>query len=285
MKWFFWLAALSLSSAPIAVAQTTTAVPLRAETTRAAITIDARKTIGAVNPHIFGHNVEAGDPQGIFGPEQRPSVSQTGTGLWNPQAGTPVPAVLREAKTVGVKMMRYPGGCLAHNFDWKKAVGPLATRPNFAFGIDEYIAWCRAAGAEPLMNVSDYAASPQDAADLVEYLNAPATARYPWAQKRAAWGHPRPYAVQYFEMGNESDHGNHEVLPRKKWTAAEYVAWYNQCSATMRAIDSKIKMGALMGTGTGPNDPWNETVLTGTRGRADFIIVHTYAVGVWAPDE
>lgn len=280
MKRILWLAALSLYGPSISSARAAEALPSRAK-----IDIDARKIIGEVNPHLFGHNVEAGDPQGIFGKERRPSVTQTGTGLWNPQTRAPVAALLSEAKTVGMKMMRYPGGCLAHNFDWKKAVGPIATRPDFAFGIDEYIAWCRAAGAEPLMNVSDYAATPQDAADLVEYLNAPADDKHPWAKKRAAWGHAKPYGVKYFEMGNETDHGNHDVLPKKKWTATEYVAWYNGCSRKMRAIDAKIKMGALMGTGTGPDDPWNETVLSGTRGRADFIVVHTYAVGVWAPDE
>jgi len=191
--------------------------------------------------------------------------------------------VLGLAKEIGLSMMRYPGGCLTHNFDWKKAVGPVESRPNFTFGVDEYLAWCRAAAAEPLVNVSAYVGGPKEAAELVEYLNAPADENHPWARKRARWGHPEPYGVKYFEMGNESDHGNHQVKPFRKHTPEAYAAWFNQCALGMRAVDPKIKIGAHMGTGTGPDDPWNAKVLSETRGQADFIIVHTYAVGLWDP--
>ncbi|HEX2951424.1 MAG TPA: alpha-L-arabinofuranosidase C-terminal domain-containing protein, partial [Armatimonadota bacterium] len=163
--------------------------------------------------------------------------------------------------------------------NWHDAVGPIDQRPNFSFGVDEFIAYCRAVGAEPLMTVSAYVGTPQDSADLVEYCNAPADAQHPWAQKRAQWGHPQPYGIRYFEMGNESDHGNHNVIPHKQYTAEEYAQWFNACEKLMRKVDPSIQMGPLMGTGTGPSDPWNATVLTMTKGRADFIIVHTYAVG------
>jgi alpha-N-arabinofuranosidase len=194
-----------------------------------------------------------------------------------------VPEVLALSKEIGVAMLRYPGGCLVHNYDWKAAVGPLKDRPNFAFGVDEFIEWCRAAGAEPLMTVSAYVGGPAEAAELVEYLNAPADAQHPWAQKRAACGHAEPYGVRYFEMGNESDHGNHDVKPFRKHTPASYAEWFNDCAARMRAVDPSIRIGALMGTGTGPGDPWNRIVAAKTAGRADFIIVHTYVVNLWQP--
>lgn len=262
----------SLSLLPVATAQT------------AKITVDAGHVTGAVSPFVFGHNIEAADQFGIFSQQHNYVQSKTGDGLWNPDTRQPVPEVLAEMRAIGTKMLRYPGGCLAHNFNWKEAIGKPEDRPNFAFGVDEFISYCRAIGAEPLMNFSDYVGGPQEAAELVEYLNAPATAKYPWAQKRAQWGHVQPYGVRYFEMGNESDHGNHQVVPFKKFTAEEYASWYNQCAQKMRAIDPTIKIGALMGTGTGPDDPWNFKVLSGVKDSADFIIVHTYAVGVWAPE-
>ncbi|HEX2949726.1 MAG TPA: hypothetical protein VHV83_09180, partial [Armatimonadota bacterium] len=163
--------------------------------------------------------------------------------------------------------------------NWHDAVGPIDQRPNFSFGVDEFIAYCRAVGAEPLMTVSAYVGTPQDSADLVEYCNAPADAQHPWAQKRAQWGHPQPYGVRYFEMGNESDHGNHDVIPHKKYSAEEYATWVNTSAKLMRKVDSTIQIGALMGTGTGPSDPWNTTVLSMTKGTANFIIVHTYPAG------
>ncbi len=250
----------------------------------ASITIDAARVLGLAQPLIFGHNVEAGDSYGIFG-DQHSYSSRDGSGMWNPQTRAPVPELLQLARDVDMKLLRYPGGCLAHNFNWKDAIGPVAERPNFAFGIDEWIEFCRQSQSEPLMNVSDYAATPQEAADLVEYLNAPADDAHPWAQKRALWGHHRPFGVKYFEMGNETDHGNHDLQPPRKWTAQQYAAWFNECAQKMKAIDAKIKIGALTGTGTGPDDPWNAVVLSQTKEYTDFIIIHTYTVGIWSQDQ
>ena len=267
----------------------------------AGIRVFADSTLGGVNPLVFGQNVEAADPFMIFGPNHGYVQSRTGDGLWDPVRRGPASGVPVLARDIGMKMLRYPGGCLAHNFKWQDAAGPVEKRPNFTFGLDEFVAFCRATGAEPLVTVSDYVASPEDAAGLVEYLNAPAdgaksadgfgvrraslaAGRNPWARRRAEAGHPEPYGVKYFELGNESDHGNHDVKPFRKYTAEEYAGWFNGCAKRMRAVDPGILLGALMGTGTGPGDPWNAIVLTAVKTAVDFIVVHTYAVGIWSPE-
>jgi alpha-N-arabinofuranosidase len=270
---------------------TARATPARAQappggrdTAEATITVRAGRVLGPVNRLVLGHNVEAADPQDLFISWSNPIPGRTGEGLWDPAKRGPVPETVEFARQVGMGMLRYPGGCLVHNFDWKAAVGPPEQRPNFTFGVSEFIAYCRAVGAEPLMMVSAYVGGPQDAADLVEYLNAPATADHPWAQKRAAWGHPEPYGVVYFEMGNESDHGNHDVKPFRKHTAESYAGWFNECSRRMRAVDPHIKMGALLATTMDPGSAWNPVVLDRVKDTADFIIVHTYPVGVWGDE-
>jgi alpha-N-arabinofuranosidase len=270
---------LALYAAPPTLGSAQTRAP--AGPPQAKATIHADEVIGRVNPLIFGHNVEAADPQHLFGTWSSTIPGRTGEGIWDPVRHAPVPESIEFARQIGMRILRYPGGCLVHNFNWKNAVGPVEQRPDFAFGVDEFIEFCRGVGAEPLMMVSDYVGGPQDAADLVEYLNAPSGPAHPWAQKRAAGGHAEPYGIVYFEMGNESDHGNHQVQPPRKFTAAQYAEWFNDCSRRMRAVDPTIRMGALMGTGTGPDDPWNAAVLARTAGNADFIVVHTYAVGLW----
>jgi hypothetical protein len=45
--------------------------------------------------------------------------------------------------------------------------------------------------------------NPRDAADLVDYLNAENDGANPWAALRAANGHPEPYNIKNFEIGNE----------------------------------------------------------------------------------
>lgn len=259
---------------------------LQTEAFQASIQVDFSKTLGPVPAYILGQNTEAGDSFGIFGKDHNYEPAKTGSGLWDPALAKPKPAMLAAAKEIGMSMLRFPGGCLAHNYNWKLAVGSIKERPNFAFGIDEFIQYCRLIGAEPLMTVSDYVGGPAEAAELVEYLNAPADVSHPWAQKRAAYGHVKAYNVRYFEMGNESDHGNHDVIPRNQFTPAQYAEWFNECATRMRKIDPSIKLGALTST-TFPviENEWNDVVLKGVGKTADFIISHTYAVQIWSADK
>jgi alpha-N-arabinofuranosidase len=251
----------------------------------ASISIDAGKEIGEVPKFILGQNTEAGDAYHIFGNEHTYGVTRTGSGIWDPVAGKPEPKMLTAARETGMAILRFPGGCLTHNYNWKDAICPVASRANFAFGIDEFIAFCKAAGCEPLMTVADYLGGPQDAADLVEYLNAPADSAHPWAMKRAADGHREPYKVTYFEMGNESDHGNHDVVPHKQFSPERYAQWVNDSAALMRKVDPSIKIGALTAT-TFPkwDTPWNAVVLPAVKSSIDFVVVHTYSVQVVSAD-
>lgn len=247
------------------------------------LTVDVTQALGPVNRLVFGHNLEAADAYGVFAPKHTPT--DTGAGVWDPQARAPLPEALPYAQAIGMPVLRYPGGCLVHGFDWKQTIGPLTERPPFRFGLDEFLSYCQRLKATPLITVSDYTGTAQDAADLVEYLNAAADTHHPWAQKRAANGHPAPYGVRYFELGNESDHGNHELKPTRKFTPEAYAKWVNDYAAKMRAVDPGIWLSALMGTGTGPDDPWNDIVLARTKGSVDFIAVHTYAVALWTEDQ
>ena len=50
-----------------------------------------------------------------------------------------------------------------------------------------------------------------DAADMVEFLNAKQGTNpnggVAWADKRAELGHPEPFGIRYFEIGNENNQG------------------------------------------------------------------------------
>lgn len=277
------LAALCLLAAgcgsPVAVASKPVPEPVGPT-----ITITPGTVLGPVNRLVFGHNIEAGNGKDIFSSKKDTNDPRAGRGAWDVANRRPIADTVAWSKAIGMGMLRYPGGCLTHNFDWRNAVGPLTERTYYTFGIDEYIEFCRAANAEPLMNVSEIA-GPTEAAGLVEYLNAPADAAHPWAQKRAAWGHPAPYAVRWFEMANESDHGNHEVEPKLKRSSLEYAQWVAACATAMRAIDPVIRIGAHVGTGTPVRDPWNAVMLDHVGKQIDFVAVHTYAVGSPADGE
>ena len=250
----------------------------------AAITVDPEQELGPVNRWVFGGNHVSYDVQHIFSVTSHDLYTNYGAGIWDPRERRPVPEALRLTIEMGMPVARFPGGCGAHSFDWKATIGPPEERPTWGFGLDEFIQLCEATESEPLITVSGYTGTPQDTADLVEYLNAPPDADHPWAQRRAANGHPEPYGVVWFEMGNETDHGNHEMKPFRKLTAAEYGAWVLECAVKMRAIDTGVKLTALMGTATSPDDPWNAEVLDLTGAVVDAIVVHTYSVVVWGED-
>lgn len=228
---------------------------------------------------LWGGNLEAADSKGIFGPDSSLDSLRTGSGVWNDALRAPVPGAMRVLADAHTTVLRYPGGCLAHGFDWKKTIGPRAQRGDWQFGLDEYLQLCRETKTTPLVTVSDYTGTPQDAADLVEYLNAPADAAHPWAKQRVQNGHAEPYGVVWFELGNESDHGNHQLTtPERRYSAEEYALYARQTAGAMKRVDPKIKVGIVTATLGPADDPWNAKVFKACGDFADFVVVHTYAV-------
>lgn len=247
-------------------------VPLVAAKWNAVLRVDT-KPGAPVNPLVFGDNIEAFDDAKAYENPKLPArMGRTGAGIWNPSTHAmreDVGDILRE---VGVRVLRYPGGTLAKGFQWKKATGPREDRPDLLYGLDEYLTSCRLLGALPVITVAEYVGTAKDAADLVEYLNAPADDAHPWARKRAENGHPEPWGVRYFELGNESYMGYPKVKPFREWTAAEYGDYAVAYSRAMKAVDPTIRIGAV----THIDDKWTDTVLEKVKQDADFIIDHFY---------
>jgi len=252
--------------------------------TEAQITVHPDCVLGPVNRRVLGNNHVAYDPKGIFTIDSVDDLTAFGGGIWDPAGDRAVPEAMQLAKEMGIPVARFPGGCGVHSFDWKATIGAREGRPHWTFGLDEFLRVCEQLGSEPVITVSDYTGTPQDAADLVEYLNAPADPTHPWAQRRAANGHRAPYRVRWFELGNETDHGNHKMQPSRRMTPQQYARWVQECSAKMKAVDPSIKIGALVATLKPPDDPWNHVVLARVKEAVDFIIIHTYSVVMLSPD-
>ena len=155
-----------------------------------------------------------------------------GRGLWDPTTDAPRPRVVSGAIKAGIQSMRFPGGTVANLYNWKRAIGPergcqvvgpqphgpgfegRALTSGLAYGPDEYMRFMELVGAKPNIMVPFVTETPQDAADWVEYMNSPAgTEANPnggtdWADVRADNGHPAPYRVKWWEIGNEQHHVN-----------------------------------------------------------------------------
>jgi alpha-N-arabinofuranosidase len=188
--------------------------------------------------------------------------------------------VFERVRALRPAFIRWPGGNVAQDYRWPWGVGPRDERVTWAnlswknepepgdFGTDEFLSFARAVGAEPsiTVNVEGRGASADEAAAWVEYCNGPAASRY--GAIRAANGHPEPYGVKYWELGNEiwgswvRGHSDAETYARN-------VVRYHQA---MRAVDPSIKLIAV-----GDNDmSWNRTVLRVAGANVDYLAIHHY---------
>ena len=188
--------------------------------------------------------------------------------------------VLESLKELRPTHIRYPGGCAVSYFDWQELAGSADQRPraklfrtqrvpqSTAFGIPEAYAYCHEAGAELCYVVNAHNQTPEDAANLVEYLNAATPTK--WADLRRSHGREEPYGVRLFALGNEI-YGNWQGGQK---TAQDYVTWCREAITQMKRVDPSIRVIAC---GIGRPDPeWDRTVLFGLIGLVDMISVHNY---------
>lgn len=188
--------------------------------------------------------------------------------------------VFERVKALRPAFVRWPGGNVAQDYHWLWGVGPRDERTTWAnlswknepepsdFGTDEYIQFCRNTGAEPAItvNVEGRGATPEEAAAWVEYCNGAPTTKY--GAMRAANGHPAPYNVRYWEIGNEI----WGSWVRGHSDAETYARNYNRYVKAMRAVDPTIKFIAV-----GDNDMnWNRTVLRRAGASIDYLAIHHY---------
>jgi alpha-N-arabinofuranosidase len=167
-----------------------------------------------------------------------------------------VVAALRQLQS-GV--YRFPGGNFVSGHEWRDAIGDPDKRPPIMdpvwhavqpndVGTDEFMTLCRLLDVEPYVTVNAGFGDAWSAAQLVEYANGAATT--PMGRLRAANGHPEPYAVRFWGVGNE---------PWGEWQLgfmplAQFVLKHDLFAKAMRRVDPTIKLiaaGAMPDAMTG----------------------------------
>jgi alpha-N-arabinofuranosidase len=188
--------------------------------------------------------------------------------------------VFQRIKAVRPGFLRWPGGNVAQDYHWMWGIGPRDERTTWTnlswgnelepsdFGTDEYLQFCHNLGATPtlVVNVDGRGATAQEAVAWVEYVNGSADSHY--GALRAQNGHPQPYAVKYWEVGNEIYGG----WVRGHSDAQTYARNFNRYQTAMRAVDPGIKLIAV-----GDNDlNWDRTVLEIAGQNLDYLALHHY---------
>lgn len=194
--------------------------------------------------------------------EGRLEIVGTGSGSFHIGAVSLMPAdnvsgfkaaTIRLLKEQGISIARWPGGNFVSAYDWRDGIGDHDKRPprrelawngmeSNDMGIDDFMTFCRLIGAEPYIAVNSGLGDAHSAAEEVEYVNGPATSRL--GQLRAANGHPAPYGVKIWGIGNE-------MYGPWQWghmAITQYPDKHNLIVKAMRKVDPSIKVIASSAT-------------------------------------
>ncbi len=239
------------------------------------IFIDSRRAIAPLDRNLFGSFLEhlgRAIHEGIYDPASKLSNSN---GFRKD--------VLDEVKQLGVPIIRYPGGNFVSGYNWLDGVGPKQDRPRVLdkawnslesnqFGTNEFMAWCKAVGTEPLMGLNLGTGTPERAAALVEYCNVERGTQ--WSELRRKHGFASAYNVRRWCLGNEMD-GPWQI---GHMTATEYGLKAQDAARQMRAVDPSLQLIAC--GSSGPLMPtyleWDREVLEQCYDYVDALSLHRY---------
>jgi len=267
------------------------AFPLLLSAQTAKIKIDIDRTIGAIDPKIYGVFMEPIHFSGkMFGLPDTVDFNTLYGNLYDPSSPLADEIgfrkdyieVMRELK---ITNMRWPGGNYAMGYNWQDGIGPKDQRParlNLAWGgsdnnhvgTDEWIALNKAIGSENVVCVNLGLGTIDDARYWVEYCNYKKGTYY--SDLRGKYGHEEPYNVMLWDLGNEVD-GSPWELGYKN--AEDYVKIAREAAKAMRSIDNAIRFvasGSSYYESTGQWVEWNRKVLTGLGDMIDYISIHRY---------
>ncbi len=211
--------------------------------------------------------------------------------------------VVAALKQLHSGVYRWPGGNFVSGHEWRDAIGDPDKRPPIMdpvwhavqpndVGTDEFMTLCRLLEVEPYVTVNGGFGDAWSAAQLVEYANGAATT--PMGKLRAANGHPEPYHIKFWGVGNE---------PWGEWQlgfmpVAQWELKHNMFAKAMRKVDPTIKLiaaGAMPDAMTGskqakrlngqivpdylsPGD-WSGNLLAHCLDNMDMLSEHFYSTG------
>ena len=227
---------------------------LGAQTGDSRLEVLVNEPIGTIAPEIYGHFVEhLGGVvyDGIWVGEDSKIANVGGIRK----------ALVDQLRTIKPAVIRWPGGCFADSYDWRDGIGRPDTRPRRTdfwadsrpgqnrpatvgpqrfdpnrFGTNEFMRFCRLAGAAPYIAANVRSLPAKDFYQWVEYCNAPAGATT-MSDLRAAGGDREPFGVRYWGVGNEPWGCGGNFTPEEYATEfRRYTAWVPKYDVPLKYI-------------------------------------------------
>lgn len=172
---------------------------------------------GTIAPEIYGHFTE--HIGGVFY-----------DGLWVgrdssiPNVNGFRKEIIEKLRNINAPVIRWPGGCFAEIYDWRDGIGEQRpVRPNWwknddgklesnAVGTHEFMDLCEAVGAKAYFAANLTSSTPLSVRNWMDYCLSPRGSTT-LAIEREKNGHPDPFNIPYWGVGNENWGGGGHMLP------------------------------------------------------------------------
>ena len=201
--------------------------------------------------------------------------------------------VIALLKQIKPGSLRWPGGCYAEFYRWQEGLLPVDQRPPLGptglsfllpenddydpqeLGIDEFLALCREVDAEPAITARVSENTAEDGAAWVEYCNSGENTK--WGQIRARRGHPEPYAVKYWFIGNELVAFGRGGANKPEVCGDQTLRF----ATAMKKVDPSINLTGCTWRG---DDKWNQTLIARAGSVLDQYSAHNYLLDTFKGD-
>lgn len=233
------------------------------------------KKLGTIAPEIYGHFSE--HIGGVFY-----------DGLWVGEDSS-IPNIKGFRKDIVEKLsaihppvLRWPGGCFAETYDWRDGIGEeRPTRPSWwtpndgryesnEVGTHEFMTLCELIGAKAYFAANLTSVSPLHIRNWMDYCLSPKGSTT-LAKEREKNGHPEPFSIPYWGVGNENWGGGGNMRPES------YADEYRRYAVVMNNVDQNAEL-FVCGT-NGDDYAWTHgviPVLASSRRRVDGFAMHYY---------
>lgn len=132
--------------------------------------------------------------------------------------------IIEKLRAINAPVIRWPGGCFAETYDWRDGIGEnRPTRISWwtlidnryetnEVGTHEFMDFCEAVGAKAYFAANLTSVPPLHIRDWVDYCLSPQGSTT-LALEREKNGHPEPFDIPYWGVGNENWGGGGNMTP------------------------------------------------------------------------
>lgn len=188
-------------------------------------------------------------------------------------------AVVQAFKELDIPNLRWPGGCFADEYHWKDGIGPKENRKRMintnwggvvednSFGTHEFFGLCDELGCKPYVCGNVGSGTTQEMDEWIEYITF--SGESPMANLRKTNGHPEPWKLDYFGVGNENWGCGGNMRPEY------YADLYRRFQTFVRQYGTN-KIFKIAGGANVDDYEWTDVVMNNAHKFMDGLSLHYY---------